>query len=172
MAEDLAASKPALYVQFWTRYTERVQQAHPEWTNARRAATLNHYWNHDSLPSPFKRRTGSDASSRFRAWYDASFTAEGKLRHSLYIDAVDPDDVETLYQFLEGRRQKIGDVYGRRLDWEPSVPGRRQSRIGEYGYGVVTRVAEHEAYTDWLLDAGLRLRAALAEPAREWMYVA
>jgi hypothetical protein len=152
-ATAATAGKGAMYVQFWTRYLERVHQEHPGWTNARKPGTSN--WL--AMPSPFKGGP----------FYSASFTGGSKMRHELYIDAVDPAYVEALYQFLETRREAIEASYGRPLAWEP-LPDRRASRVADYRDGDVANAPDHEAYIDWLFDAGVRLRAALTEPAKEW----
>jgi hypothetical protein len=56
-------------------------------------------------------------------------------------------------------------VYGRPFEWE-ELPTKRACRIAEYKADCSVAESERwDEYTDWFLNAGTRLRAALAAVA-------
>ncbi len=152
-----AGSKGAMYVQFWTRFIERVRAEHPGWTNSHKAGPDS--WL--TMPCPFK------GGPQFRV----SFAAGGQLRSVLYIDYPSPDAVDHLFGFLTERKAEIESAYGSPLTWE-ELAGRRARRIADYRPGDVSEIGEHDTYIDWFFDTGARLRQALAGSAAAWLRTA
>src|SRR5207237_5233383 len=68
-----AGGKTSLYVEFWSRFLERLTADHPDWTRATQPPAQN--WM--SMPAPIKG--GS--------YFAVSFAAGGRLRTELYIDS-------------------------------------------------------------------------------------
>lgn len=62
---------------------------------------------------------------------------------------------------LEQQKDALEQAYGRGLTWE-TLPGRRAYRIAEYRPGSITRPEEYDTYMKFFLDAGQRIRGALA----------
>lgn len=150
-----ATGKGAFYLRFWERYLDRVQVEHPTWTNARKPGQQNWF----SMPCPFK---GGPT-------YVTEFAAGGKLRSGLYLDYErDGEAVQLLYDFLWARKDQIEEAYGDPLSWE-ELPGRRASRIADYGVGDASRLDEHDDYIDWFFDTNPRIRTALTDPGAEWV---
>jgi len=142
-----ASGKPALYQQFWTRFLERVRVERPGWTRANKPGTANWF----AMAAPFKGGP----------YYAVSFAQGSKLRSELYIDYEDGGDrVTALFDRLHGLRGTIEATYGGSLSWE-ALPDKRASRIAAYADGNVSDEASHEAYIDWFIDSGTRLRAAM-----------
>lgn len=144
-SQDLSG-KPALYTAFWERFLERAKYEHPSWTRARSAPAQNWF----SMPSPFK-----DGNV-----YSLSFGAHARLRCELYLDSLDPERVTNLFSMLVSHKAEIEASFGAPLEWE-DLPNRRAKRIAVYKAGDITRVDEHDAYLDWFISTGARLRAAL-----------
>lgn len=141
-----ASGKGLYYVQFWTRFLERVRVEHPGWTNSRTPGSDN--W--ISMPSPLK---GGPT-------YGVSFAWKGRLRSEFYIDFTDPTEVERVYQFLLDHRDEIEAAYGGPLSWE-ELPNNRASKVADYGEGDVANTDRHDKYIDWMFDTNARLRAAI-----------
>lgn len=148
-----SGGKGEFYLQFWTRYIERVHAEHPEWTRARKPQTAN--WM-------------SQPSAVSGAAISVSFAAGRRLRHELYIDSEDGDRTAETFGQLKAQRALIEQRYGRPLEFEP-LPERRACRIAEYCDDAdVTEVERHDEFIDWFFDAGTRLRAALAALPTGW----
>lgn len=139
--------RQAMYAQFWSRLIERVAAERPSWTN--RKSLNGHTQNWVDFPSPFRP-----------AYYAMSFAQGGRLRHELYIDLGTAEATAVRYQRLYADRDTIEGRYGRPLTWEP-LPDRRASRVADYVDGDVMNTDRHEAYIDWFIDAGDRLRRAI-----------
>jgi hypothetical protein len=140
------SGKGALYVGFWTRFLDRVHEERPQWTHSRKPNGSN--W--ISMPSPFKG---------YNCYY-VSFAVGHRMRYELYIDGLDGDEVANRFAALLARRSEIEAAFGGALSWE-ELPGRRASRIAAYRDGDVSNTTEYDAYIDWFIDTGTRLRAAL-----------
>jgi hypothetical protein len=151
-ATSQSTGKPALYVEFWNRFIERVRVEHPGWTNARKPGPAN--WM--AMPCPFKGGP----------FYAFSFNWAGKIRSELYIDYSEADQVDALFAALEQSRGAIEQVYGSALSWEP-LPDKRASRIADYGDGDVASTDQYDKYIDWFFDSGERLRAAISSVAAD-----
>ncbi|MDP8900327.1 MAG: DUF4268 domain-containing protein [Actinomycetota bacterium] len=140
------SGKPALYLEFWSRFLERVKEEHPSWTRAKKPGPANWF----AMACPFKGGP----------YYAFSFAQGGKLRSELYIDYTDGDAVATLYSGLSARRERIEAIYGAPLSWE-ELPDRRASRVADYEEGDVANTDLHDRYIDWFFDSGHRLRQAI-----------
>ena len=140
-----AGSRGALYAEFWEEYLNRVRGEHPGWTRAR-ASTQSWLW----MTAPIRS-----------CGLSSSFAAGGKIRHELYIDAPTNERATARYEALEQQKEALEHAYGRALTWE-TLAGRRAYRIADYRPGEITRTEEHGAYMDFFLDAGQRMRQALA----------
>jgi len=143
--------KGQFYLQFWTRFLERLQLEHPSWTRARRAPTQN--WIEMSSPVP-----GTAINS--------SYAARGRLRHEIYIDGGDGSGIRNLAVFkqFEEQRSKLEAAYGRELQFE-ELPDKRACRVAEYREGDVAQVERHDEFIDWFFDSGARMRDALSSIA-------
>jgi len=62
---------------------------------------------------------------------------------------------------LYSQRVAFEDAYGRELSSE-RLDNRKASRIADYSLGAVEHSEEHGVYLDWFIDAGDRMRQALA----------
>ncbi len=143
------SGKAPFYVQFWTRFLERVHAEHPTWTNAQKPGPNN--WL--SMPCPLKGGSG----------FSVGFAWKGRLRSEFYIDFLDAGRVAQVFEFLSSQRDDIESEYGGPLVWE-ELPSSRASRIADYADGDVVNVDQHDAYIDWFFDSGTRLRNALNGP--------
>ena len=140
-----AGGRGALYAEFWEKYLDRVRAGHPGWTRAR-ASTQSWLW----MTAPIRS-----------CGLSAGFAAGGKIRHELYIDAPTGEQATARYEALEQQKEALEHAYGRALTWE-TLPGRRAYRIADYRPGEITRTGEYSTYMDFFIDAGQRMRRALA----------
>jgi len=141
------SGKGALYIDFWTRFLERVHAAHPAWTQSQKGGP----WNWFEAKSPIK---GCRIS--------CSFAAGDRLRHELYIDAGDATRNAEIFEQLSGQQGPIETAYGGALSWEEQ-PNKKASRIADYRDNCVIADEERwDEFIDWFLDAGARLRHALS----------
>jgi hypothetical protein len=135
------------YRQFWTRYLERVASEQPTW--GRRSTPQPDNWMGFAGPIP-----GTQIIP--------AFAARQRLRHELYIDSGDGPTNTERFAALLAQRQAIESAYGRPLEFDP-IEGKRACRIADYRPD--SSIEDGEAwpeYLDWFLDAGSRLRTALA----------
>lgn len=145
-ATSLPTGKPALYIEFWTRWIDRMGADRPGWSAARRP----------SKASWFQTTTGTTS-----AQFYTSFTKRG-LSSDLTFE--DPDVAVNAARFgvLFERRHEFEDHYGQPLEWE-EMPKNISSRVAEYLAGADVELEdEWDRYLDWLLERQTRLRAALA----------
>ena len=145
-AAELSPRRQA-YVEFWTRYIERVRAEHPGWTNARKPGSEN--WMSQPIPVS-------------GAWISVGFAQGGRLRHELYIDSGDADRNTELFEDLKSQADALQQAYGRELTFEPLL-GRQACRIAEYTAGDIMEKQRHEEFIDWFFDAGVCLRRAVGE---------
>jgi hypothetical protein len=151
-SED-ASGKGALYAAFWDRFLEQLKIKHPDWTRARKGQAAN--WM--ALPSPFK---GLNV-------YGVNFPSRPpRLRCELYLDSLEPENVETFYGAFLAHRAEIEQIFGGDLSWE-AIEDKRASRIATYAPGDVSHVGHHDDYIQWFITNLERLRAALDPYARE-----
>lgn len=139
--------KGALYAQFWPKLLDRVHAEHPDWTRSRRAGPKN--W--IGMKSPLRGTIISPGFARGE-----------RLIHELYIDTGDAERNLEIFEQLRGQREQFEAAYGRPVEWE-ELPQRQACRVAEYRENsAVADEAQHAEFVDWFLDAGARLRRALA----------
>jgi len=95
-----------------------------------------------------------------------SFQAGGLLSVELYIDSVDADYNQRLFESIRAHQTALEAAYGRPLIWEDQ-PGRRYCRIADRTDGDVAETERHDELVDWIFDSMGRWRRALAELPRE-----
>lgn len=148
-AEAATSGKSAYYVQFWTRFLERLRRDHPAWSRARTPTSAN--WM--NLPSPLRGTT-----------YSVSFAAGRRLRIELYIDngaAFDGANL-ALFRKLEQHRAAMEEASGQQLVFE-ELQGKRAKRLAIYREEAdVVETQRHDEFVDWFFDALTRMRAAVA----------
>lgn len=144
-AAGATTERQQLYLAFWAKYLDRVREVHTDWTAARSPSR----WHWMDQP-------GLLGSAR----YSLSFGQGGTLRNALYIDLRDADLNRTLLGILEDNREAIEATYGRSLAFE-APDGRRACTVIDSTDGDVANVDRHDAYIDWLIDSGERMRKAL-----------
>ena len=144
-ASSGTSRRSALYGEFWARYLDRVKAEHPDWTGAR-LTKLSWLW----MASPIRS-----------CGLQPSFAAGGKIRHELHIDAQTAEGAAARYETLVSQKEALETAYGRPLSWEPQ-PGKRACRIADYHEGTIERPDDYDTYMEFFLDAGQRLRHALA----------
>jgi len=148
-AASQAGGKGEKYLQFWTRFLERVHVERPGWTKAKKAGVVN--WL--EMPSSIRGCT-----------YPVSFAAGGKLRAELYIDTGNEDENLKILDDFKAQQTEIEAEFGDPLSWE-DLPGKRACRIAVYTDGDANNVELFDQYIDWFFDVGMRLRTALEHGA-------
>jgi hypothetical protein len=150
-----AGGKSALYLDFWTRFLERIHREHPTWTRARKPSTANWLWvTHPIRGVPLA----------------VSFQAGGLLSVELYIDTPDADYNLRLFQSLQSHHEAFEGAFGRRLIWEDQ-PGRRYCRVADRTQGDVAETERHDELIDWIFDSMSRWRQAVAQAPRHLLDV-
>jgi hypothetical protein len=145
-----ASGKAALYLEFWERFLERVRAEHPDWTNRRGAGS----------------RSWFETKGPLSCSINSSFARGDRLRHELYISTGDGERNDESFEHLRNRQEQIEQAYGQPLSWE-ELPTKTASRVAEYKDDCSLANTERwDEYMDWFIDAGTRLRAALAMVAR------
>jgi hypothetical protein len=139
--------KGAIYVKFWAAFLERVNALHPDWTRARRTSAENLL----GMKSPLR---GSQIV--------ASFAQGDRLCHYLYIDVGEAEATTALYEFLYEHREVFETAYGRSLEWEGSLGGRAHGVSDCRDNCNAADESRHTDYIEWFIDAGVRMRRALA----------
>jgi hypothetical protein len=142
-----SGSRGMHYLRFWTRYFERVRALHPTWVGKR---------------NPIPRSWVGQSSGTPGTYISVCFGRGGKLRHELYIDTGGAAENEALFEDLRRHREELETAYGRPLDFQ-RLPGKRGCRIADHTAGDVMDEDHWNEFIAWFLDAGARLRRALAE---------
>ncbi|MCB1245698.1 MAG: DUF4268 domain-containing protein [Acidimicrobiia bacterium] len=137
--------KGQYYQQFWARYIEAMQRAHPDWSNARSAGVDNWMTQPCALPG---------------TTYSLSFTTDDRFRHEIYIDSGDGAQNDAMFEQLLGQRAVLEAVIGSELAFEP-LDNRRACRIALYRDGSVLETDRHDEFVRWFLDTGQRFRLAV-----------
>jgi hypothetical protein len=146
-ASSRVGTKGALYQAFWEEYLASIRSKHPDWSHARTAS--NHNWM--GFPGPI-------GGTRL----NPSFASGKRLRHEIYIDTGDRARNKQIFARFYEQRDVFEEAYGRSVEWE-ELPDARASRIADYrDDGDVAYEDKHHEYVEWFLDAGERLRRALA----------
>lgn len=145
-----ASGRSERYRSFWAAYLDRQAAEHSDW--GRRGTPQPANWM--SFGGPF---SGTQINP--------SFAQGRRLRHELYIDRGDGEANLALFEFLRARREIIEAAYGQELEFDP-IDGKRACRIATYcDDGAVDDEDHWPDYLDWFLDAGERMRRALAAVA-------
>ena len=147
LAGPLSGGKGALYREFWSRWLDRVRVEHAHWTQMSTLPAQS--W--ITLPSPIKG-----------TYYGLGFSAGGRIRSELYIDAgnagglAGPVRSSCSSRPTWSRRSTAPSSRGR------SCPTASPARIADYSMGDVTKVEDHEAYISWMIASQERLRQAIS----------
>lgn len=144
-----SGGKGAHYLRFWTFYLVRVRALHPSWAGARNPVRGSWVGQRSGIPGTY---------------ISVCFGRDGTLRHELYIDTGNAADNDALFEDFLSRREAMEEAYGHSLDFQP-LPDRRGCRIADHGIGDVRNEEQWNQYVRWFLDAGSRLRRALAAGA-------
>jgi hypothetical protein len=140
------------YRAFWSLYLDRQASTHPDW--GRRGTPQPANWMGFTGPFPGTQ-------------INPSFALGRRLRHEFYIDRGDGEANMKLFRFLEERRPQMEQAYGMPLEFDP-IEGKRACRIVTYrDESVIDDEEQWPEFLDWLIDAGERMRAALAAVATE-----
>lgn len=135
------------YSAFWQRFLERINEVRPDWSRAR-GGTVNSW---------FPMSVGLPAGCSI----NACFGQNGRLRHELYIDRPTAEECKALFDHLEAQREQFETAFGAPVEWA-RLDERKAARISSYTDGTIDNEAEHETYIDWFVDAGDRMRRAVA----------
>ena len=145
LAGPLSGGKGALYREFWSRWLDRIRVEHGHWTQMSTLPAQS--W--ITLPSPING-----------THYGLSFSAGGRIRSELYIDAGNQESSLAQFQSLHQQSELVETIYGSELSWE-KLPDRFACRIADYSMGDVTKVEDHDAYISWMIASQERLRQAI-----------
>ncbi|MCU1372355.1 MAG: hypothetical protein JWO77_3549 [Ilumatobacteraceae bacterium] len=147
-----ASARSEKYRSFWAAYLGRQAIEHSEW--GRRGTPQPANWMSFGGPFPGTQ-------------INPSFAQGGRLRHELYIDRGNGGANLALFEFLRDRRETIDAAYGQPLEFDP-IEGRRACRIATYlDEGTIDDEDRWTTFLDWFLDAGERMRRALATVASD-----
>ena len=146
LAGPLSGGKGALYREFWSHWLDRVRVEHPHWTQMTTLPAQS--W--ITLPSPIRG-----------THYGLGFSAGGRIRSELFIDAGNAEASLAQFQQLQQQSELVETIYGSELSWE-KLPDRGAARIADYSMGDVTKVEDHEAYISWMMASQERLRQAVS----------
>jgi len=138
--------KGAHYVDFWRKFLESVKSRYPGWTRATKPNSANWF----TMTSPIAG-----------AAFSSSFAQGGRLRHELYIDSGDGEQNLEIFSSLLAQQAALENAYGRPLEFDELV-GKRACRVADYTDGDVTLTDRHDEFISWFIDAGERLRRAVA----------
>ena len=144
-AGQAAEGKQELYRQFWRRLLERIRPVHSNWALGTGGAR-NWMW----MTAPIRG-----------CGLNPVFAAKGRIRLELYIDRANPEACRAVFDALHARRAEFEAAYGRPLEWEP-LEGKKACRVFEAADGDIQDEAAHEEYISFFIDAGERLRMAIA----------
>lgn len=145
-----SGGKSQLYLEFWSKFLTRLREDRPAWSKAKQATQNSWFPMSVGLPA------GCVAMP--------SFAAGGRLRHEFYIDRATQDECKALFDSACEQKEAFEAVYGRDLSWE-RLDSKKASRVADYREGKVEETQDHEEYIDWFLDAGDRMRKAVASVA-------
>ncbi|MXX44123.1 MAG: DUF4268 domain-containing protein [Acidimicrobiales bacterium] len=141
----------AVYLDWWAAFLPAFNEAHPDWSNARRPQPANSI----SLPSG---RSG--VRYRIGFAYPAG-AASYSLRASVFLR-----DGGSSYPALETQRATLDDASALDLQWEP-LEDAKASRIAVYSDAVDPEDREKwPQYRAWAIEALGELRRVFAEPIR------
>ena len=135
-----------LYWDFWEQFRQRVLAEHPTWTKS--AASTKSSW------------FGMSAGVSGVNWM-STFSMDG-LGVQLVFEAPDRELNTMRFEQLLARREDMEHTFGAALTWEER-PGLKSTRVSSYTEPCnVADVAQWDAWIDWLIATGTKMRAALA----------
>ena len=138
------SEKGQQYWEFWDQLLTRIHTDHPNWTRARTAT----------------RASWLDISLTPGVVLESSFTRQG-LSAWIYFGSSDEATNLARFQALRLAQEQFELTLGEPAVWD-AMDGRKAARIGvESTYASVTEVEKWSAMIEWLVDAQVRLRAAL-----------
>jgi transcriptional regulator with XRE-family HTH domain len=135
-----------IYLHFWTRYLEELENQSLDWGHGRRPEPRSYF----TTPSPIR---GASLS--------ASFARNRLLRHELYVNRGSRTANLELLHELEANRSVVEKAYGFPLEFEDPGRERRAVRIAEYRDGHISRTEEFDDYVTWFIDRGVRMRRSI-----------
>ncbi len=147
LAQELGSARERLYLEFWTRFAERVGRDHPEWVATHGQPTE---WNWFQMASPIR---GS--------FYSAAFMRERRMKFELYVDVGDADKNRRIINGLLASRSSIEEVFGAPLQWNLPDERHRYGSVSALGDGDITDGGRHDEFSDWFIRSGEKLREAL-----------
>jgi hypothetical protein len=147
-----ASGKGPLYVAFWSKFLARLQKERPSWSKAKQGTQNSWFPMSVGLPP------GCTITE--------CFAAGGKLRHEFYIDRASQDECKAAFDSIHEQKGAFELAYGCELSWE-RLDSKKACRIAEYRVGTVENVVDHDVYIAWFIEAGDRMRKALAAVAIE-----
>lgn len=130
----------AAYLDFWTRYLDRLHSEHPGVSNVRAPQSQN--WMNLNF---FRRLVIVGA-----------FGSGSEMRCELYIDVGDPTANLQLFEALRARQAEIETAVGEPLKWD-DLDGKKACRISCTRTGNVND-DDTEGHADWLLNHHLKFR--------------
>lgn len=138
------SEKGLRYWESYEQFLNRIRTDHPTWTRA---------------------RTGTRAS-----WLDVSLVpgvvlsstfTRRDLRAGIYFGSPDESTNRARFEELSSAQHQFDSALGEPAVWD-AMAGRKAARIGvESIYPSVTEIEEWPAMVEWLVNAHIRLRAAL-----------
>jgi len=144
-AQQRGEGKGPLYFEFWSRLTDAIVERGHKWCRQGRQRSAS--WINFSIDAPRG------------AVFGMCFTKDS-LRSELYFHT--PERTEPLgdFGFFLEHREELEAAFGARLEFEP-LEGRKASRIAAYRSGSVEDSEAWPEFSDWFIDAQVRLRAAV-----------
>lgn len=147
LAQELGSTRERLYLEFWTRFAERVGHVHPAWVTTYGQPSE---WNWFQMASPFR---GS--------FYSAAFMRGRHMKFELYVDSGDADKNKRVIDGLLASRSSIEEAFGGPLQWNLPDERHRYGSIAAIGDGDITDAARHDEFIDWFVRTGEKVRQAL-----------
>lgn len=151
---ERAGTRATLYLNFWTRYLERLKDEHSDWSGPRTPSKDN-WMDFPISPIQFIK------APRTRIFL--TFAEGGRLRHDIYIHIGDETRTKMIFDHLYQQKERFETKYGRSCHWE-SLPERQGCRIADYREDAdIAMEDRYDEFIDWFFDAGVRLRRALSD---------
>ncbi len=148
MARDLVTSRESLYLDFWTKFVERLRSDYPEWVATRGQPAS---WSWFDIASPL---AGSH--------YVFAFKRGGRLGCELYIDEGDKERNARLMTKIASRRTQVEAAFGRPLEWNwPDERHRYASVFASCGEGNITESERYDEFMQSLIATAEKLQGAL-----------
>ena len=148
LARELGSERQKLYLDFWTRFAERLRSQHPEWIQSRGTPAAQNWFDMNAdVPS---------------GHYTAAFMREPRVKYELYIDSASRDRTRSVFEALLAHRTAIEAACGEQLNWRAPDDTHRHASVALESMGSIADLEHHEEIMSWFIDAGERLRAAIS----------